>query len=312
MSVLPVYERTFDEDDRERTTDDQCPECAGSLVPANDETYCRDCSLLAAEYRIDTGPEWSRDQPERKRTGAPRAQGIHDYGLATTFGHWTDGRGNTLSASKRRRLGRWRRHHNQARWGSKANRNLGHAFDDIRRLTSALDLPASARDRAYAICRAGQNADLFVGRSIEAIASASVHAATRCLGLLWTLADVADYARCDRQTIRTAYRALNLELGLRTRPLRPRAFVPRLASALELPARIRKRAYDLAVHAEDAGLGTGCDPVGVAAACLYEAGHDRHVGLTQKRIANVANVTDATLRRRWHALLELDTHDREW
>jgi len=67
-----------------------------------------------------------------------------------------------------------RREQTRARWRSEAEQNLAHGLGEVRRLTNALDLSDTLRDQACRLFRSAQNEDLLRGRSIEAIAAASV------------------------------------------------------------------------------------------------------------------------------------------
>ena len=79
-----------------------------------------------------------------------------------------------------------RREQSRGRWRSKAERNLAHGLGEVRRLASALELSDSVRDQACQLFRSAQNEDLLRGRSIEAIAAASVYGACRCNGRVTT------------------------------------------------------------------------------------------------------------------------------
>jgi transcription initiation factor TFIIB len=85
----------------------------------------------------------------------------------------------------------------------------------------------------------------------------------------------------------------------------PSAFVPRLASELDVPDRIQHRARRLAEASESTGVSTGVRPSGFAAACLYKAGHEHGQLLTQSAVAAAANVSPATVRTHRDTLEEL-------
>jgi transcription initiation factor TFIIB len=65
----------------------------------------------------------------------------------------------------------------------------------VRHLTSALDLSESIRDQACQLFQSVQNEDLFRGRSIEAIAAASVYVACWCNGPSQLVDDVSEMTR---------------------------------------------------------------------------------------------------------------------
>lgn len=193
----------------------------------------------------------------------------HNRGLSTELWVTADAKGNSLSAQKRRQLGRLKREHKRSRWRSKGERNLAHGLSESRRVASALDLPQSIRDQVFTLFRSAAQEDLLPGRSIEAIAAGSIYDACRCNGLPRTLEEVATISSVDVDGVEVDYSVLNRELGLPAMPTRPSANVPRLASELNVPDRIRARAVEVAEAAERVGLETGIQPSGFAAACLY-------------------------------------------
>jgi transcription initiation factor TFIIB len=297
MAIRDVYETCFDEDVQTDAKESQCPECDGHVTTNVKETVCEDCGLVIDEQRIDHGPEWrAYDDEECERTGAPLTAARHDRGLSTEIGRGTDAKGNEISGQKRRRLARMRREQTRGRWRSKAERNLAHGLGEVRRLASALELSDSVRDQACQLFRSAQNEDLLRGRSIEAIAAASVYGACRCNGRSRLVDDVSEMARVAESRVTNAYKTLNKELGLPAEPVSPSMFVPRLASDLECPDEIRQRARTLAEQAEERCVTTGVHPAGFAAACLYKAGREEGRWLTQSEAADVANASKATVR----------------
>ncbi|WP_256403909.1 transcription initiation factor IIB [Halorubrum salinum] len=304
MATRDIYETDFDKDvSNDGTT--PCPECKGEVRTNSVETICEDCGLVIDEQRIDRGPEWrTHDQDQRKRTGAPLTAARHDRGLSTEIGRRKDANGNELSGQKRQRLSRMRREQNRGRFQSKAERNLAHGLGEVQRIASVLELSDSVRDQACQLFRSAQNEDLLRGRSIEAIASASVHGACRCNGHTRLLDDVVDAARVEQSRVANAYKTLNTELGLPTQPVRPSEFIPRLASELDVPADTRQRARRLAEQSESSGAASGVKPSGFAAACLYKAGREEGRWLTQAEVAEVASVTATTIRSHGDTLEE--------
>jgi transcription initiation factor TFIIB len=247
IATRDIYETGFDEDVQTESNANQCPECDGRVTTNTVETVCEDCGLVIDEQRIDHGPEWrAYDDEECERTGAPLTAARHDRGLSTEIGRGTDAKGNELSGKKRQRLARMRREQTRGRFQSKAERNLAHGLGEVRRIASVLELSGSVRDQACQLFRSAQTEDLLRGRSIEAIAGASIYGACRCYGHSRLLDDVADAARVEQSRVTNAYKTLNTELGLPTQPVRPSEFIPRLASELEVPAYIRQRARRLA------------------------------------------------------------------
>ena len=210
-----------------------------------------------------------------------------------------------LSGQKRRRVARMRREQSRGRFQSKAERSLAHGLGEVRRITSALEISETIRDQACQLFRTAQSEDLLRGRSIEAMAAASVYGACRCNGQSRTLQEITNVARVAHSRVRNAYQTLNTDLGLPAQPVPPSVFIPRLASDLEVSDRIRRRAEQLAVASESTAVTAGVQPSGFAAACLYRAGNEAGRLLTQSEVAEAANVSSTTIRNHQDALDEV-------
>lgn len=296
---VDVYERRYDES-TEQTAANTCPECGGRVTMNTRETVCDDCGLVLADQQVDTGPEWRSfsDERDRERTGAPRTPARHDRGLSTEIGRRKDSHGNVLSKQKRRQLHRLRREHSRAQYGSKAERNEMHGIVEIRRLCGALGFDTGFRDRACRLFSTAQDADLLRGRSIEAIAAASVYATCRCDGRPQTIEDIAQVAQVSREKLRNGYGVLNRELGLPATPVDPIRFLPRFVSELDLPKTVERHARAV-LEEEDTPETRGSNPAGVAAGALLvgvELANERH-RVTQDDVASVADVSIPTVRR---------------
>ena len=291
--------------DEDVSTTTACPDCNGQVTTTGAETRCTDCGLVLDDQPIDHGPAQRAFDDDRERTGAPLTLGRHDRGLSTEIGQHRDGHGQPLSATKRRQLSRLRTRHTRARFDSKQGRNLAYACGEIARIVSALELPATVREAASKLFREAQANALVRGRSIETIAAGSVYGACRCGQWLRPIEEVAAVAKADQDKVLLGFRVLNRELGLATRPLTAGDVVPRLCDALDVPARVRKRTAELAVVAQETGVGNGRSPSGTAAGCLYLAGREHDLDLTQVAVADAADVTPMTVRRRWR---ELENH----
>lgn len=307
MATRDIYRHGFDEDVTTTSSpSSRCPECDGVVRTNSIETSCEDCGLVIEEEPIDHGPEWMPSEAEeRRRNGAPLTPARHDRGLSTTIGRGVDAKGNTLPGRKRRQLGRLRREQSRIRWRSKAERNLGYGLGEVRRVASALDLSASTRDQACQLFRRAQSEELLQGRSIEAIAAASVYAACRCSRISRLLEEIIDVAHVEEVSVTNAYNTLNAELGLPAKPQSPAAYVPRLAAELDCPSGVRRRAREIVAKAENADVTNGAHPAGFAAGCLYRAGLEEGYRITQMDAAEAANVSPATVRSHKNTLEEL-------
>jgi Transcription initiation factor TFIIIB, Brf1 subunit/Transcription initiation factor TFIIB len=303
-------QRTRGDAEREQESEQEaCPECSGSLVSQQAETVCSDCGLVVEEDEIDRGPEWrafdSAERDQKSRVGAPTTKMLHDDGLSTNIG-WQnkDAYGNSLSSRQRQKMQRLRTWNERLRTTDHSERNLKQALGEIERMASALGLPENVRETASVIYRRALDDGLLPGRSIEGIATASLHAAARMAGVPRSIDEVARVSRVDEETFQRAYRYIVKELKLEVQPADPAEYLPRFASELELPDETERRARELLESAKETGIHSGKSPVGLAAASLYAAGVLTNTSLTQKRVSGVTDISEVTIRNRYQELLE--------
>ena len=80
---------------------------------------------------------------------------------------------------------------------------------------------------------------------------------------------------------------------------------------MKLSAETQSKAIDILQQARDAELTSGRGPTGIAAASLYVAALMNNEKRTQREVADVAGVTEVTIRNRYKELLkELNLKDK--
>jgi transcription initiation factor TFIIB len=302
---------TEPEESTARNERERCPECGGDVQRASKraETVCRECGLVLDDEGIDHGPEWRAfDQGEREkrsRVGAPVTQTLHDKGLSTTI-DWRDedANGRTLAPEKRARIERLRRWQGRIRTSGTGERTLRAALSEIDRMASALGVPGSVREVAGALQRRVSEGDLMRGRSVEGIASAVLYTACRLENIPRSLDEITGVSRVERKEIGRAYRYLIRELELRMEPTDPRAYVGRYCSDLDCSEEVRAKAVELLNAAAEAGLLSGRSPTGSAAAAVYAAGLLCEEKRSQSAVAEVAEITEVTIRNRYREHLQ--------
>jgi transcription initiation factor TFIIB len=291
----------------------RCPECEGHLTTDTEhgETVCADCGLVVEEDEIDHGPEWrafdSNEKDNKSRVGAPTTNMMHDKGLSTNIG-WQDrdAYGKSLSSRQRQKMQRLRTWNERFRTRDSKERNLKQALGEIDRMASALGLPDNVRETASVIYRRALDEDLLPGRSIEGVSTASLYAAARQAGTPRSLDEVTSVSRVDKDEIARTYRYIARELSLEIKPADPEQYVPRFASDLELSDEAERRARELLSTAKAQGVHSGKSPVGLAAAGVYAASLLTNQKVTQSQVSEVANISEVTIRNRYHELLEAD------
>ncbi len=290
-----------------------CPECNGTLIVQEDraETVCADCGLVVEEDAIDPGPEWrafdAQEKDEKSRVGAPTTNTMHDKGLSTNI-DWRDqdAYGNSLSSRQREKMQRLRTWNERFRTRDSRDRNLKQALGEIDRMASALGLPENVRETASVIYRRALDDDLLPGRSIEGVSTSVVYAAARQANVPRSLDELSEVSRVEKSEVARTYRYVVRELGLEIKPADPEQYVPRFASDLDLSEEAERRARDLLANAKEQGVHSGKSPVGLAAASIYAAALLTNEKTTQAAVSEVADISEVTIRNRYHELLEAE------
>ena len=258
---------------------------------------------------MDMGPEWrafdSAQRDKRTRVGAPMTYTIHDKGLSTMI-DWRnkDIYGRDIPARNRAQWYRLRKWQRKIRISGATERNLAFALSELDRDSSRLGLPRSVREAASVVYRNAVENKLIRGRSIEGVVAASLYAACRKCKVPRTLDEIAEVSRVGKKEVGRTYRFLTRELNIKLPPTSPVDYVPRFASELNLSGEVQSKAIDIIGKAMDKGLTSGKGPTGVAAAALYIASVLLGERKTQRDVAEVAGVTEVTIRNRYKEISE--------
>ena len=300
---------------KERQTIDeinQCPSC-GSINLSKDynraELVCEDCGLVVDEGFIDPGPEWrafDEDQRDKRaRVGSPMTYTIHDKGLSTTIGFENrDSYGNSIPTRNRPQLYRMRKWQNRARISDSAERNLAIALTGLDRMASSLGLPRHIRETAAFIYRTAAAKKLIRGRSIEGMVAASLYGACRQCGVPRTLDEISDTTNMPRKDVGRNYRLIVKGVGLKNMPTTPQDYIARFCSELRLSSNVQSKTMEILKEAKEKRLLSGRGPAGAAAASIYISSLICREPKTQREIADVAGVTEVSIRNRYKEIAE--------
>jgi transcription initiation factor TFIIB len=285
----------------------QCPECGSNHLSkdySRAELVCRNCGLVLDEDIIDHGPEWrafdSEQREKRARTGAPMSYTIHDKGLSTMIG-WKnrDSYGKSIPTRNRAQIYRLRKWARRIRISNATERSLAIAFSELDRMASGMGLPRTVRETAAMIYRKAALKKLVRGRSIEGVITAALYAACRQCHVPRTLDEISNIAHLSRKDIGRTYRYVSRELGLKLLPTSPEDYISRFCSELKLSGDVRAKTLEILQEAARRELTSGRGPTGMAAASLYIASVLCGERRTQREIADVAGVTEVTIRNRY-------------
>ncbi|MEM4703117.1 MAG: transcription initiation factor IIB [Candidatus Pacearchaeota archaeon] len=284
----------------------KCPECGSTNLIYDEqkgEIICSKCGLVIEEKIIDAGQEWRQfEEGERKgRGGAPLSLQKFDQGLTTNVGEVSDiyQLGSEKKIRKFFRLKKW-----QERVSTSIERNLRLAMAELRRVASFLNLPNFVKEEASRIYNLVLQRGLVRGRSMEAVVASCIYAACRSYNIPRTLDEISAACDIERKEIGRTYRFITRKLTLKITPSSPKDYISRFASILHLSPKTQNDAHRILKKAEVSELTSGRGPAGIAAAALYVAALLNDERKTQREVADVAGITEVTIRNRYKELLE--------
>jgi transcription initiation factor TFIIB len=285
---------------------EKCPECSSinlSINKERGEIICRDCGLVIEEKMVDFGQEWREFEDKadsRRRTGQALTYTKYDKGLGTSIGQTGDiFQLGGKERNKYFRLRKW-----QYRVSTAIERNLKLALAELKRVSSFLKLPKMGEEEAAMIYTQAVQRGLVRGRSMESVVAGALYAACRRHEVPRTLDELSEASGIEKKEIGRTYRFVTRELGITILPSNPADYVARFASALKLSPESQSKAVEILNRAQKVELTSGRGPTGIAAAGLYVAALINGEKRTQREVADVAGVTEVTIRNRYKELLE--------
>ena len=273
------------------------------------EIVCMNCGFVVAAKLADRGPEWrafnAEQRAKRARVGAPLTYTIHDKGLSTMIDwHDRDIYGKRLSPGQRAQIYRLRKWQRRIRVSDATERNLAFALSEISKIANNLNLPKNILETASVIYRRAVKEHLIRGRSIQGVTSAAIYVACRQCGLARTLEEIAQASGISKKEVGRSYRFLIRELDYFIPPLRPSQYITKFSSQLTMQGKVEEIAHKILTTARELKLTSGRGPTGIAAAASYIASVLTGERKTQREIAEIAQVTEVTIRNRYKELVE--------
>jgi len=224
----------------------------------------------------------------------------HDKGLSTSIG-WRnkDAYGRQIPHKSRAQIYRLRKWQHRIRTSKSGERSLAQGLTEINTMASKMGLPRHVWESAAVLYRKASMKNLVRGRSIDEVVAATLYAACRQCNVPRTLDEIAGKTPVDRKSIGRTYRTLVRELGLKLLPQSPRDYIARFCNRLNLDMDVLRKAKDILDKVEKDELASGVAPSGVAAAVIYISAMVCNKPCTQKEVAEVAGVTEVTIRNRY-------------
>lgn len=189
-------------------------------------------------------------------------------------------------------------------------RSLKYGQDEIENLCDELDLPDEVETFAKSVYEQCHEKDMVRGRSIEAVVCSTVYIACRLQDIPRSIDEIADKSRISRDKITRTYKEIAKDFGYGLEPVDPETFLEHIADNLEFNSdeaceHVVEFAREILEKSKDANMISGRSPSGCAGAAIYTAARKTGNNMTQSQIADAAEVSEVTVRNRYHEQLEV-------
>jgi transcription initiation factor TFIIB len=212
-----------------------------------------------------------------------------------------DSKGSLMSAQNKSFFNRLAKIHRSL--NSSFERNLWIAIPNLQRLQSALNLSDAIKEDALRYYSLAVKKKLTLGRTIDILLAAAIFTSVRVHNLPKTIEEICEAADQPKKRVVKAYRLIVLyvlpELGVKVNHFGPKDYVTNFCNALNVSHQVRNYSIMLLKKSTAASpMFEGKDPKGLAAAAIYLMCKKFNEVRTQSEIAQVAHITEVTLRMR--------------
>jgi len=297
-----VYYRNLlriNKDSEEKSIKQEC--CSIPNIEARDgNKVCLNCGMIFERtYVGNERRAYTIEEIQNRRRTEPRWR---DFGPRTMLPTTKiDSKGKSIGPKEQALFSRLSKIQNSLI--SSIERNFWEAKPKLKMLTSKLNVPEYISETAWKIYSLVAKKKLTMGRSINGFIAGSLYAAIRVHDFPRLLDEVCEASLTPRRTVHRSLamiiRDVLPELNLSYQPITAEKLVFRFGNELNLPIKIQKTAIKMLISASKNGLKrTGKDPKGLAAACIYIAAKEGAMKKTQSDVADIAKITEVTLRSR--------------
>jgi len=263
------------------------------------DQICSACGLVVGDRVIDVGSEWrsfssEKGGEDKSRVGGAENTLLGSSDLSTIIGPGT-GRASFNSDGNAM--------YNNRRTVSTSDRTLINAFRTISNMADRINLPKTIIDRANNLFKMVSDGKNLKGRANDAIAAACVYIGCRQEGVPRTFKEIVAVSTISKKEIGRCFKLILKAHDTSVELITTGDFMSRFCGTLSLARGVQKAATGIAKKAVDLDIVPGRSPISVAAAAIYMASQASDDKRTQREIADIAGVADATIRQSYKLML---------
>jgi transcription initiation factor TFIIB len=266
--------------------------------------------------RVETlSPEWrSFSHEDRSRGGFPSSLLIHDTGLSTFIGNTgfvqpseaedqpstrpKEGGVYVQKASFPIPVNRLRKLNAMSVSSAPVSRNLKKAMWEINRICNGLGLAWQVAERSAYFYRKALQKSLIKGRSISGFVAASTYLACKERMIPRTIDEISKASGVDKPFAAHCYKILIGEMRIEPPVTDPHRNIAKISARAGIEERVSRRAREILSSVTSHTAIIGKNPLVLAAAALYLATVECKLNITKTTIADAAEVSTISLRKR--------------
>lgn len=291
----------------------QCPSCGSSGIIRDHqrgEKICTRCGLVLLEKKMDSRPEWHAE-PGKKSGRADVSSGSditqHDLGLGSRLGRSRD-----ISPAWRAKLRRLRKWNRRARATTYRDKSLRQALINLDKICEDLSFPKDVKAEVSTLFRKARKNNITPGRNTWNVLASLLFITARVRRIPRTEKEVAEAlalraemsVKESIQALRRTRKALATGLDLEVPRPKPREYLGRFVSRLDLSRKVRAKAHEICAAVPDKYKARKASFL-VAAAAIYNATRKLEIGVKIREVAGALDVGVSSLSQTGARIREL-------
>lgn len=314
-----------------------CPDCKidpPDLVEEGSDLCCANCGRVLEDRMINYESEWRTFNNDEKGGEDPTRVGDADNELLFGQQGTTIGGGGANLSREARKLKKAQAMQNE----DKNNRALQNAYNIIDTWADAEHLTHGVKNTAKSLYKQVYEIGSLRGKNLNVVLASCLFIACRNSGAGRSFAEIMSLTKVPKKEIGRTFKQItelvskqseqnreaivarggvvNPETSFKSAgPNRPRDLVDRFANMLGMPFRVQAVAKVLADKVISGVITVaGRSPLSTAGSAMFFASHFFGVGQTFTEIAQVAKVSDATIKQAYKKLYEHREQliEKEW
>jgi len=287
----------------------KCVECGSTKLTkyANEIITCADCGFVAVDA-TDADTTTADHNPHRNPYNPrPRKNYINAYMKKLTphiSGRTKPGSQYYIDLDKMPRNDFVEMWWKNAKVSNGTEKNLALAFSEITKIGDILSLPKSVLEKAATTYKMIAEKHYVKGRNIRALSAATAYMACKQCGFPRTLKEIVMASKISKRKVWRGYSFLVKELGCFIPPVKADQYLKKLLNQTAISEKTKQITNKILGVANELKLTSGRDPMGVVAASYYIASLLIGERKTQREIAEITRVTEATIRNRYKEFVE--------